>query len=324
VVDTPTGSSAPVADEIPQVAVVFLASADAEPFSTLYREFLPAMKALGVSVECVFVGEPWVDRGGDLQAIADPAVPIRVFISSQSVGATGLLRMALGECRSPRLVVLTADRRVEASVLPELVRTLDSADVVMARRVGRRDSWVNRLQERVFHYLIARLTSCRFDDLGSGVRAIRREVFDRIPLYGESYRFFPVLAQRDGYRVREIDAAAHTGDKRAKLHAPTVYLRRILDIFGLYFLVRFTEKPLRFFGLVGSMLAIAGAALMALLFIQRIGGQGIADRPLLLVGVLLLVLGVQVTALGLVGEIIVHTHASRTRRYRLARAADER
>lgn len=320
----PERAPPPAHGGVPDVAVVILASAGAQRFSTLYRELLPAMKDIGASVECVFVGEPWVERDPELERAADPSVPVRVLVASQSVGATGLLRIALGECRSRYLAVLTADRRVEARALPDLVRALDNADVVLARRVGRRDSLINRVQERLFHYLVARLTSCRFDDLGSGMRAMRRDVFDRVPLYGESYRFLPVLAMRDGYRVTEVDAAPHPADRRTRLHAPTVYLRRLLDVLGLYFLVRFTEKPLRFFGLVGSILALIGAGVLALLLIQRIAGQGIGERPLLLVGVLLLVLGVQVTALGLVGEIIVHTHASRMRRYRLARSADER
>jgi hypothetical protein len=96
------------------------------------------------------------------------------------------------------------------------------------------------------------------------------------------------------------------------------YLRRALDLLGLFFLVRFTQRPLRFFGLVGSLLALAGTVILAVLGVQRIGGQGLADRPLLLVGILLLVLGVQAIALGLVGEIIVHLHAARHRQYRLA------
>jgi hypothetical protein len=94
-------------------------------------------------------------------------------------------------------------------------------------------------------------------------------------------------------------------------------LRRIIDLLGLFFLLRFTEKPLRFFGLLGSLLATVGGGVLAVLLYQRLHGQGIADRPLLLLGVLLLVLGIQAVALGLVGEIIVHLHASGRRGYRL-------
>ncbi len=172
----------------------------------------------------------------------------------------------------------------------------------------------------MFHRLTRWFTGIELRDIASGVRAIRREVLEDLPLYGDLYRFLPVLAARDGYRVRELDTPQHRADARARVYRPSVYFRRLLDLLGLYFLVRFREKPLRFFGLVGALLAAVGGILLVVLFVQRVGGQGIADRPVLLLGVLLVVLGVQAIALGLVGEIIVHVHAARFRRYRLSRS----
>src|SRR5690606_13461460 len=102
-----------------------------------------------------------------------------------------------------------------------------------------------------------------------------------------------------------------------------VYLRRLIDLLGLLFVLRFTDKPLRFFGLAGSLFSFAGALILAAVLVQRLGGQGIADRPLLLLGVVLVVLGVQVVALGLVGEIIVHLNASSRPPYRLWRETIE-
>jgi hypothetical protein len=164
------------------------------------------------------------------------------------------------------------------------------------------------------------VTGIRLRDIGSGVRAIRREVLEEVPLYGDLYRFLPVLAARDGFRVSEEDSAQHPADARTRVYRPAVYLRRALDLLGLYFLVRFTEKPLRFFGLIGAILGVVGGLVLLIVLLQKIGGQGVADRPLLLLGVLLFVLGVQAVALGLIGEIIVHIHAARYRRYRVARS----
>lgn len=310
----------------PDLSVIILAGEPGRSIAEFYSECVRGLADVSGTKECVIAGEPWTARRADeVRAASDPSLPVRMVVSAQSLGATGLLRIALGEARADRLLILTDDRRVDAASLPGVVVALADADVVLGRRINRRDSFINRIQERAFNWLVAKLTSCRFSDLGSGVRALRREVLERVPLYGESYRFLPVLAKRDGFRVEERDVVPHAaGERGAQLQWPTVYLRRALDVFGLYFLVRFTEKPLRFFGLVGGLLAIVGAIVMAILFVQRIMGTGIADRPLLLLGVLLLVLGVQVIALGLVGEIIVHTHASRTRRYRLARNVDER
>ena len=309
----------------PEISVLFLASERPEPLAGLFREYVEPLKALGRSIECVFAVEPWLeDRTGDIRQADDPEVPVRVLVAAHRMGETGLVRMGLPYCRAPALLILSAYRRVEAGALPDLVRALDTADLVDARRWPRTDSWVNRLQGRFFHWVVAGVTGGRFHDIGCGVRAVRREVLEEVPLYGDFYRFLPALAMREGYRVREQDCAQHPRDSRTRIYQPGVYLRRALDLLGLYFLVRFTQRPLRFFGLVGSVASLAGAATLAVVFVQRIGGQGIADRPLLLLGVLLLVLGVQAVALGLVGEIIVHLHAARQQQYRLARSKGTR
>jgi hypothetical protein len=237
----------------------------------------------------------------------------------QVVGEATLLKLALAQCRGPIIVTLPAYRRVHASVLPQLIARVEAgADLAVARRWPRRDSWVNRLQNRVFHAIVRRFAGGRIRDVACGVRAMRREVLEEVPLYGDFFRFLPLLALREGYRVEEVDSPQHPADVPARVYAPGVYLRRLIDLLGLFFLLRFTEKPLRFFGLLGSGLSMSGGLILAVLLVQRLGGEGIADRPLLLLGVLLVVLGVQAIALGLIGEIIVHLHAPRKRPYRLA------
>ena len=109
----------------------------------------------------------------------------------------------------------------------------------------------------------------------------------------------------------------HPSNARTRLYGPGVYARRLLDIAAFFFLAKFTEKPLRFFGLVGSGFFVAGAITSLVLLVNRLEGQGIANRPLLLLAVLLLALGVQLMGLGLVGEIIVHLRAPHRRAYRV-------
>ena len=324
--ETPTPHSPGAAEATrPDLTVLLLASERPEPLAELYREYAPPLRSLGGSVEWVVAVEPWLRHmAEELRQGENGEAPIRVLVAAQSLGETGLVRMALPHCRAPVVLILSAYRRIEAGALPELVRALDQADLVVARRWPRKDSWVNRLQGRLFHAVVAGATGAPLHDLASGVRVVRREVLEELPLYGDLYRFLPVLAARDGYQVRELDCPQHPRDVGARVYGPGVYFRRALDLLGLYFLVRFTQRPLRFFGLVGSLLSLIGTGILLVLFVQRLAGRGIADRPLLLLGVLLLVLGVQAIALGLVGEIIVHVHATRHRLYRLARGSSAR
>jgi hypothetical protein len=177
------------------------------------------------------------------------------------------------------------------------------------------------MQSRVFHGIVGGVSGQRFHDMACGVRAMRRSVAEDLPLYGDLHRFIPALALREGYRVVEVPLPQHPDDKKARIYRPGVYLRRLLDIAAFFFLAKFTEKPLRFFGLIGSMSLAAGAVLSLVLLIQRFEGQGIANRPALLLAVLLVALGVQLIGLGLVGEIIVHLRSPHRRSYRVRERA---
>jgi hypothetical protein len=302
------------------VSVIVPITERPEELAELYHEYSATLTESGQSFEFIFVAEPWC--GGmtkPLLELASQGHPIRVLQMGQTMGEASLLRLAASHCRSPIVVTLPAYRRVQASALPDLIQgVIDGADVVNARRWPRRDAWLNRLQGRVFHMMLGGITNQRIHDVASGVRAMRREVLQQIPLYGDFFRFLPLLAAREGYDVKELAVPQHERDKSTRVYGPGVYLRRIIDLLGLFFLLRFTEKPLRFFGLLGSTLAFVGGSVLAVMLVQRLQGQGIADRPLLLLGVLLVVLGIQAIALGLVGEIIVHLHASGRRSYRLA------
>lgn len=306
-------------DDAPALSVIVRVTERPAPLDAIYAEYAPALKSLGESYEFVFAVEPWARKlTGPLVRLVEAGEPIRIIEFARAVGEANMLRYAGERCRGRILLTLPAYHRVEARAMPELVqRVQEGADLVVARRWPRADGWIGRLQSRVFNAILRHLIGHSTNDVACGVQAMRREVLTETPLYGDFFRFLPVLASREGFRVEEVDAAQHPEDQRTRVYSPGTYIRRLIDILGLFFLVRFTEKPLRFFGLIGGGLAFGGVLVLAVLFVQRFfGGQAIANRPVLLVGVTALTLGAQAIALGLIGEIIVHLHASRVRRYR--------
>lgn len=307
-----------------EISVIVPVTERPAPLDGLYREYAGAVAEMGRSFEFVFAVEP-ANRAlakslDDLEAAGEP---IRVLQASRTMGEATLLKEASALCRGGVLITLPAYRRVEPESLPGLVQAVDrGADLAMARRWPRKDPWINRLQNRVFHLLVSGIGAANAHDTACGVSAMRRELLDEIPLYGDLFRFLPTLAAKEGFTVTEVACPQHPEDAKARVYGPGIYLRRLTDLLGLFFLARFAYKPLRFFGFVGTALALPGAVILAVLLVQRLGGQAIGDRPLLLLGVLLVTLGMQAVALGLVGEIIVHLHVSRGRRYRV-RAEDE-
>lgn len=323
-VETGTAGSPVRAGSSLDVCVVVTVTERPASLIEFYEEYARVLRERGISHQFIFVADAkYVHLLDDLEELGEGEGP-RLIRVGQSVGEAALIGRALQVNRADVLLTLPAYHRVEPDALPDLVAAIhQGADVAVARRYPREDSWVNRLQTRAFHAVLHRIASDRVDDVACGVRAMRREVLESVPLYGDFFRFFPLFAAREGYHVVQVDTPQHPGDQETRIYRPGVYVRRLIDLLAVFFLLRFTWKPLRFFGLVGSALAGTGGLVLLILLVQRVGGQGIADRPLLLLGVLLLVLGVQAVALGLIGEIIVHLHAPSRSRYRATEHTDE-
>jgi hypothetical protein len=160
------------------------------------------------------------------------------------------------------------------------------------------------------------ITGINYRDLGCGVRLLKRTVAQEILLYGDQYRFLPVLATRRGFRVREVELAQSPADRFRGRYRIRDYLHGLLNVMTVFFLVRFTKKPLRFFGSIGFLTAGLGGIFVLILIVQRLFfGMALADRPALLLGSLLIVLGAQLFALGLLGELVIFSHASESKEY---------
>ena len=316
---SPPVPGVPTATGKPLVSLIIPVTERPEPLEELYEEFTEPFRRVGQPFEALVVVQPWARTLAAPLSRLSPREPIRVLETGQTAPETALIRLAASQAKGSIILILPAYRRIEPDGLLALVDAVRrGADVASAYRWPRRDPWINRLQSRVFHALLGRLPGSPLRDVASGVRAINADVLKALPLYGDFARFLPVVALREGYRVEEIAVPQHASENRTRLYGPGIYLRRLIDLLGLFFLLRFTEKPLRFFGILGSLLALVGCVILAVVAAQRLQGQGLADRPLLLLGILVLVLGVQSIALGLIGEIIVHLHASRRVPYRLS------
>jgi glycosyltransferase involved in cell wall biosynthesis len=299
------------------VSVIVPVVERADDLEALYDGFARELEARGLTHEFLFVLDGGFTPPPGLAALAGRDT-VRVLRFARTFGETAALRLGIERSSGELILTLPAYFQVQPDGLGPMLAALDrGTDMVVASRSPRLDSWFNRAQSAVFHRMIAGVTDRRFHDIACGVRLMRRAVAEALPLYGDLHRFIPALALREGYLVEEVPVAQHPQDARTRLYGPGVYLRRLLDITAFFFLAKFTEKPLRFFGLVGSAFFLAGAVTGLVLVIDRLGGTGIANRPLLLLAVLLVALGVQLMGLGLVGEIIVHLRAPHRRAYRV-------
>jgi len=241
---------------------------------------------------------------------------IKVIQLARGFGEATALTIGIQHSSGNVILTLPAYQQIEAYEIPRLVESLRDCDMVIARRWPRKDSLLNRIQSRVFHMFLNPVSDFKFHDIGCGVRVFRKQVAQEVNIYGDQHRFLPVLAHKYGFRVLEVDAVQSQKDTLQRVYSPGIYVRRILDIFSIFFLVKFTKKPLRFFGILGSSIfAVGFLILLSLLFAKVFQGVALANRPILLLGTLLVVLGAQIFAIGLLGEIIIFTHAKDIKEY---------
>ena len=250
---------------------------------------------------------------------------VSVIFFQQSFGASACLSSAFDHSRGK--VILTSPEyvQIDPNEVGTLLRVIEEgADFATPWRYPRVDAFLNRVQSSAFNMVMRRIVKTSFHDLNCYFRAIRREVLMEMAIYGDMYRFLPVIAQRQGFKVQEVKVRHLQEWGGAGVFGIGVYMRRLLDIIGVVFLTHFTAKPLRFFGTIGAVFAGLGGSLTFVVFLQwLLMDSPLYSRPIFLVGVLFFVLGIQVIGFGLVGEIIIYTQARKLREYRVERVYDK-
>lgn len=300
------------------------------PVQSPDAEVLEVTQALGDQLdrmrrtwEIIFVfdgvGGAALERVGDLRKIHGSR--IKTILFKNPFGESVCLSAAYE--RSVGRFLLTSPQYIQIDPLelrPMVALTDEGVDFVIPWRHPRVDPFLNQLQSAFFNWVIRQIIRGEFHDLNCYFRLIRREVLEDVSIYGDMYRFLPVMAYRQGFRVEEAKVRHLKEWGRAGFFGVGVYIRRFLDVLGVMFLAKFTLKPLRFFGTLGGLFALLGTGLCGYLAVQKFAfGQAISGSPLLLLGVLLIVLGVQILGFGLVGEVIIFSQARNLKEYRVER-----
>jgi glycosyltransferase involved in cell wall biosynthesis len=306
----------------PDVSVIIPVVERYGDLKQIHGEFSAELARLGKSAEFLFVVDD-SQRGAvpmlrELQQSGEGEISI--VLLGGSFGESAALTIGFDRARGDVIVTLAAYFQVEPRGLGAALAALDEgADLVAGRRFPRIDSFFNRMQSRLFHGFVRGLTKTPFHDLSCGFKAMRRRAGRELKLYGGMHRFIPVLALNRGFTVAEVPVPQRSEDRPTRFHGAGAYLGRLLDILTIFFLMKFTRTPLRFFGLLGVGLFSAGFLIDLLVAAQKLLLHvEISDRPLLLLGVLLMVLGMQTLSLGLLGEIIIFTHARNIREYQVS------
>lgn len=291
----------------------------------VYQDLTEAMDRVRGSSEIVFVDDASTDDTYTLLVeLARKDPNLRVIKMRTSFGEAAALDAGLRHSFGERIVFISGRVRVNVEQIPGLITALEQGhDLVIGRRYPRRDSRINRWISGLFNWIVSRICKVRLRDINSGVFASKRSVFDKIAVYGDLNNFIAVLASQQGYRLTEVDIEQLPGTFRMSRY-PREYVRRLLDIVTVFFLTRYSKKPIHFMGFLGAIFFLIGLGIELYLFIYRILQMGpIAGRPLIILGALLLVIGIQLISIGLLGEMIIFTHAGDIEEYNIENILNE-
>ena len=278
----------------------------------LYRELIAAGGALRGSYEIIFVDDGSSDGSfpalREIQA-GDPRV--KIIRLRKNFGQTAALSAGFDHARGGIIITLDADLQNDPADAPLLVAKIDEGyDIVCGWRIKRKDKFVSRrLPSKIANWIISRVTKVKLHDYGCTLKAFRGELIKHIKLYGEMHRFIPAIASTMGTAIAEVPV-----NHRPRLHGKSKYnlsksIRVVLDLLTVKFLLSYSTRPLQIFGLFGLIAGFIGGLMGGILSYQRLVlKQSIANRPLLLLSVLLIVIGIQFITMGLLGEIMVRTY----------------
>jgi dolichol-phosphate mannosyltransferase len=283
--------------------------------TALYDEVRKALDSVGLTWEIVYVDDGSIDGSyGELARLHDECTNVRVVRLRRNMGKAAALAAGIDVALGNVIVTMDADLQDDPAEIPALLGILDEGfDLVTGWKRERHDPFARRLMSRAYNIATRWATGVRLHDMNCGLKVARAEVFANVRLYGERHRFVPVLAHHLGYRVTELPVNHRPRLNGTSRFGVERYLRAPFDLLTIMFLGRYRYRPLHLFGGIGFAFGTAGFATLLYLTVLRAGGARIGERPLLLLGVLLLVVGIQLLSLGLIGEMLTGHHEERLR-----------
>ncbi len=285
---------------------------ESESISELHNEICLVCETEKMPFEIIYIDDGSSDRSFDiLQSIHKKDARAKVIRFRKNFGKAEALSAGFGAATGEWIVTMDADLQDDPAEIPRLIQKLkEGYDLISGWKKKRKDKLLKRISSKFYNMVTGLLTGLRIHDMNCGLKIYRRPVTESIQIYGDMHRYIPALAKLEGFKVGEIPVN-HRPRKYGKTkYGLSRFTHGMLDLITVMFLSRYTRRPLHLFGLIGLISTLLGSGITIYLIILRITKTiYLSNRPLLFIGVLLIIIGIQFISIGLLGEMITRSQA---------------
>jgi glycosyltransferase involved in cell wall biosynthesis len=316
-VDTDPPPTAAQSDLL-DVSVLVPVLNEAGTVEELARQVLEVLDGLGKSCEIIFVDDGSNDGTPERVREAHQRDPrVKLVWLRRNFGKAAALCAGFDACRGRVVFTMDGDLQDDPQEIPRFLTKLEEEDLdlVSGWKKRRKDPPSKRYPSKLFNWVTRKLAQVDLHDFNCGFKVYRREVLEQISIYGELHRYIPVLASRRGFRIGEIEVNHNPRTYGRSKYGFDRFYKGLLDLITVLFITKYTRRPLHLFGVIGLVFLGGGFAINAYLAVLWMLGEPLGRRPLLQLGVLAMVLGVQVLTTGLIGEMLTFKNFRRKDSY---------
>ena len=293
------------------VSIVIPLYNEEENVDILHQRTKEAVDQLGLEYEILYIDDGSTDRTlSKLEEIQAKDKRVVVLSLRRNFGQTAAFAAGFDFARGDVVVTMDGDLQNDPKDIPKLLELIKDHDLVSGWRKKRKDPFfTRRLPSMIANWVIGKVTGVKLHDYGCSLKAYRRDVIKNLKLYGEMHRFIPAVASWYGVRMAEVETTHYPRLRGKSKYGLSRTVKVILDLITVKFLQSFSTKPLQFFGPIGLFSGAVGFLISLYLSIEKIFlGRPIGGRPLLLLGILLIIVGIQLIGMGLLGEMLVRVY----------------
>ncbi|OGU56414.1 MAG: glycosyl transferase family 2 [Ignavibacteria bacterium RBG_13_36_8] len=288
-----------------------------ESIRPLYFEIKKATKLISSDYEIIFVDDGSTDKSlFNIKELAKSDNRVKYISFRKNFGKSAALQTGFRSANGDAIITMDADLQDDPLEIPSLLQKLEEGyDLVSGWKKIRHDPFIKKCSSKFFNWITRWFTKIKIHDFNCGLKAYRRDVVKNINVYGELHRYIPVLAGWQGFRISEIPVKHHARKYGKTKFGISRFFKGFADLLTVLFTTRYIKRPMHLFGFLGFIAFVLGIIINAYLSYEWIIGKSLSNRPLLFLGILLIVVGAQFFAVGLLGEIMVHSTQERKEYY---------